>query len=126
MTHPEDDMQIALFDWARRLENRPGCTSLRWLFHPPNGGARSATTGARLKRMGVRRGVPDVVLPVSNAAYVGLAGELKAAKGRLTPEQSEWIGHLGDDGWFVAVWRDWADAARDIAYYLGLPEGVTP
>jgi hypothetical protein len=55
-------------------------------YHPASGEHRSAITGARLKRMGVRRGVPDLafVLADGRAAFL----EIKTAKGRLTPEQA--------------------------------------
>lgn len=60
------------------------CPDLIW-FHPANGEARDARTGAKLKAMGVRRGVPDLVfvLPTGKVAFI----ELKAPKGRLTPHQ---------------------------------------
>lgn len=54
-------------------------------FHCPNGELRSRRTGARLKAMGVRPGVGDLclVLPGGHAAFL----ELKAAAGRMSPEQ---------------------------------------
>lgn len=61
-------------------------------FAVPNGEARSAKTGARLKRMGVRAGEPDYVLLWQGRA-IGL--ELKAEGGRQSPEQrqieQEWL-----------------------------------
>ena len=61
-------------------------------FAVPNGEARSAKTGARLKRQGVRAGEPDYVLLWKGRA-IGL--ELKAEGGRQSPEQraieQEWI-----------------------------------
>lgn len=54
-------------------------------FHCPNGEARSKATGARLKAMGVRRGVADlcIVLPSGRSAFL----ELKSAKGRQSDDQ---------------------------------------
>lgn len=54
-------------------------------FHPPNGEYRSGRTGARLKAMGVRPGVADIVivLPNGRAAFL----ELKTEKGTLSKEQ---------------------------------------
>lgn len=64
-----------------RLLVRPGVHS----FHIPNGENRSARTGARLKRMGVRAGEPDFVILVNGRAH-GL--ELKPNKYRYqSPEQ---------------------------------------
>lgn len=53
-------------------------------FAVPNGEARSAKTGARLKRMGVKAGEPDYVL-IWKGRAIGL--ELKERGGRQSPEQ---------------------------------------
>jgi hypothetical protein len=63
-----------------RLAALPGV----FYFHPANGEARSARTGAKLKRMGTRPGVPDLVVIVGGIAH-GL--ELKAHGGRQSPSQ---------------------------------------
>lgn len=52
--------------------------------HLPFGENRTAITGARLKRMGARRGWPDYMLFHDGGA---LALELKAPKGKQSPEQ---------------------------------------
>lgn len=54
-------------------------------FAVPNGESRSARTGAKLKAMGVRAGVADmvIVLPGGEACFL----ELKAAAGRLSDRQ---------------------------------------
>ncbi len=55
-------------------------------FHCPNGEHRSPRTGARLKKMGLRRGVADFCLTLptdGKSAYL----ELKSATGSLTAEQ---------------------------------------
>lgn len=53
--------------------------------HPPNGEVRSPRTAAKLKGMGVRAGVADFCCTL-RGGQVGWI-ELKAAKGRLSPEQ---------------------------------------
>lgn len=64
-----------------------------WL-HVPNGEARSAATGARLKRMGVKPGVPDYLFisPAGQAYFL----ELKRGNGALSETQIEF--------------RDWCQA----------------
>ena len=54
-------------------------------FHPANGESRSARTGAKLKAMGVRKGVADmvIVLPGGHVCFL----ELKTPKGSTKPEQ---------------------------------------
>lgn len=64
--------------------------------HPANEGRRSPRAGARLKREGLKRGVPDVLI----FAPVQIAIELKRVKGGVaTPEQTEWLAKLSDSGW---------------------------
>jgi hypothetical protein len=52
--------------------------------HFPAGGRRSRVTGALLKSMGTRAGVPDLLI-VSQGRLFGL--ELKAGRGKLSPAQ---------------------------------------
>jgi hypothetical protein len=53
-------------------------------FHPANGEKRPPRTAARLKRMGLVRGVPDfVIIMPGRTAFL----ELKRGGGRLSPEQ---------------------------------------
>jgi hypothetical protein len=58
----------------------PNC----YWFHPANGGWRSPVEARVFKGLGVRPGVPDLVLIHAGRTY-GL--ELKATRGRLTPVQ---------------------------------------
>lgn len=68
-----------------QLQAAPGVI---W-FHPPNGEARSGRTGAKLKAMGVRPGVADIVivLPGGKAAFL----ELKTDKGSLSNAQLSFL-----------------------------------
>ncbi len=53
-------------------------------FHCPNGEYRSPRTGARLKAMGVRRGVADIVIIVKGVVHFL---ELKNGAGRQSADQ---------------------------------------
>lgn len=55
-------------------------------WHVPNGEYRSKRTAARLKKMGVRRGVPDfhlILPPNGRSAFL----ELKSSTGRMSDDQ---------------------------------------
>ena len=52
---------------------------------------RDIRTAANLKKEGVKRGVPDICLPVSRGKYHGLYIEMKAGKNKPSKEQKEWI-----------------------------------
>ena len=108
----EHRIQAAFFKWAKYASGRhPG---LKLMFAIPNGGARSAVTGAMLKAEGVKPGVPDIFLPYPVGDYHGLFIELKTAKGRPTPEQREWLMRLSNRG-YAAVVCHGLDEAIDTA-----------
>ena len=66
----ETEEQQYLFEWARLAACK--WPELALLYHIPNEGKRTAITGARLKSMGLKSGVPDVCLPVARAgAFTG-------------------------------------------------------
>jgi len=92
----EDAIQIA----AAALLN-----SLRIMWtHVPNGEKRPPGVGRKLKRMGVSRGVPDVLcFDVTLDGEVGFALEIKTACGRLSPHQSRWLAGLDARGWRTRV-----------------------
>ena len=101
MKHPEDDIQRACIMWLEMMRKRGRLE----YYAVPNGGKRNAITGAILKTLGVRAGVPDlVVLLPGNAAsppksvYI----ELKAPGGSLTPGQRDWR------DWLTANGFEWA------------------
>ena len=79
-TVSEHRLQTALCDYLM-LAARP---ELHW-FAIPNGEKRHIRVAQRLKNEGVRRGSPDLVfmLPGGKVGWL----EMKAAKGRLQPEQ---------------------------------------
>ena len=80
-------------------------SGLTWC-HVPNGGNRSARTGALMKAMGAKAGVPDVLI-FSHGTVEGhsqgfgppLAIELKVGKNKPTPAQLKWMESLRACGW---------------------------
>jgi hypothetical protein len=59
-----------------------------WVWsHIPSGGRRSAITGALLKRMGLRKGLPDFLLISPTGVHHWL--ELKRGRAPMTEEQAE-------------------------------------
>jgi hypothetical protein len=57
-----------------------------WWAHYPSGGRRSRITGAILKSMGARAGVPDLLIVSQGRLF---AMELKSDRGKLSPVQRE-------------------------------------
>ncbi len=112
----EVDEQIALFHWIDLVKSRE--PRLAWAFHCPNGELREKAVAAKLQRMGVQRGVPDVLLPIPARGFVGLAIELKVGNNTCTPEQLQWLLQLQDSGWDAHMIMGWESTARHLCWYL--------
>lgn len=115
-TPTETQEQIALLDWAAVMQGR--FPELTLLFHIPNEGKRSYRVGVELRLMGLKRGVPDLFLPVARGGYYGLFVEMKSAKGRPTTEQRRWVQELQAQGYAAIVAYGWQEAAEYIENYL--------
>ena len=114
----EDDIQCAIIEWADRQKH--SVPALELLFHTPNGGSRNVIEAAKFKRMGVRAGVPDLMLPVPRQGYAGLCIDLKRPGEKLRETQETWRDNLVSVGWKHAVHSDPAAAIAEIRRYLDL------
>jgi len=112
----EASEQVALFDWIDLCIPRE--PRLELAFHVPNGGLRAKGVAAELKAMGVRPGVPDILLPVAARGYIGLAIELKVGSNTMSPEQAIWRERLLIAGWHHELHYSWVAAARCLSWYL--------
>lgn len=95
------------------------------IFATPNAGKRTPRQGAYMKAEGLRPGVPDLMLPVARGGFHGLFIELKAEKGRMNPNQEEWLHNLSEQGYMAVMCRGWDAARKTIESYLELPSGST-
>ena len=112
----EHQEQVALIEWANwNTNNYP---ELELLFSIPNGGRRDGRTGAKMKREGVKAGVPDLCLPVARGGYHALWLEMKAGKGRTTASQDWWFDRLSKEGHQTAVCWGYEAAREVILEYL--------
>ena len=112
----------------KAVEPIPEC---RWLHANPNGGYRHKSTGARLKAEGVKRGIPDLFLPVPRPKYVyfhsavyiecyhGFYIEVKTPKGRQTKEQKEFEKFAVEQGYKYVIVRSVQQGVDEILGYLG-------
>lgn len=116
-TPTESEEQKALFVWAAYNTGRH--PELKWMYHVPNEGKRSVQRGAQMRAEGLKKGVPDVCLPVPRRGYGALYIEMKRVRGgRLTEEQKEWAQGLTGCGNLVKRCDGWEQAAETIEDYL--------
>lgn len=108
--YAEDDLQMQVAQY---------CDLKRLLWaHPANERKTSPQAGARLKRKGVKSGVPDVMIYTPNRVYSGLAIELKTGKNKATDNQQRWLDELGMCDWQTAVCYSFDDAKAVIDKYM--------
>lgn len=113
----ESREQQSLFEWAVWMSGR--YPDLELLYHIPNEGKRSRATGGRMKREGMRAGVPDVCLPVPRGKYCGLYIEMKSASGKVTENQKGWLEKLKQAGHCTRVCYSFEEARDLLLNYLG-------
>lgn len=111
---PEEHVQRTVADWLDRH-------GVRW-FHPPNEGRHKAQYRRKLAALGLKPGVPDVMIvdpPPNVPGAVGTAIELKRKQGgQVSQEQREWLEALEARGWYCAVCKG-IDEALELLERLG-------
>lgn len=111
--------QEVIISWAQIQKNK--YPDLEMIVHVANEGKRSLRAGAELKRMGLRKGFPDLQLLVPSKKYAGLFIELKADKTkRLSKEQKEWLEKLNSYGYKAVRCNGADESIQTIKDYLGI------
>lgn len=110
----EHDEQVKLINWAKTVPE------LDCLFAIPNGGQRHIAVAAKLKREGVRAGVPDIFVALARGGYHGLFLEMKFGKGRLSDKQIIWLERLHLNNYKTIVAHGFIEARFEILSYLNL------
>ena len=113
----EEQEQRAVFEWEILMEKQ--YPELAFLAHVPNGEYRPIATATRLKKTGVKRGFPDLILPVARGGFHGLFVEMKRRKGgRVSDEQKEWLDFLTEQMYRAVVCHGAEEACDEIYRYL--------
>ena len=116
-TLSEHEEQVAVMAWASVMASR--FPALRLLFAVPNGARTGMRTAVKLKREGLKAGVPDLFLPAVRCGYSGLFLELKRVKGgRVSPHQTEWHDALRLAGYAVVVCHGASEAQEVLVAYV--------
>lgn len=107
---PEFSLQCAVADYLRLVLPE----SVFWTTFPAGGGGK--IRGSRLKRMGLKVGVADMLIcwPQCDNGLPILWAELKALKGRQTHEQIIFSEHVAWLGHHYAVWHSLHDCDRTL------------
>lgn len=122
---------------TRRLlgtEHQEQCVVIKWacyremafpelkLLHSSTNGvhANSVQAVMKLKREGMKNGIPDLHLPVPKGEYVSLYIEMKVRNNKPTTDQLTWIEQLRLWGNRVEVCYGASEAIAVLIDYLGI------
>ena len=93
----EDQLQRAVMNYIEM--QYPGTI----YTHPMNEGKRTPFEQYKMKYLGAKPGIPDLLIFTPNANRGGLAIELKYKYNKPTPNQKKWLKWLENCNWAV----DW-------------------
>ena len=106
----EDEATIAVVEYCT-LRGVP-------VAHVPNEGKRSPQMGQKLKRMGMQKGFPDLVVPLPRGNYHGLYIEMKVGNNKTTSEQKEWLTKLAKSGYAATACWGVDEAINTVNAYI--------
>lgn len=86
--------------------------------HIPNEGKRSWQYGAKLKRMGLQKGFPDLFFPYARKNAHGLFIEMKRKGEKPTVEQIAWLKKLKERDYKAFLCYGFDEAKRVIDWYF--------
>lgn len=116
-TPKEAEEQTLFFQWAEMMKYQH--PELAFMYHIPNGGSRNKLEAINLKKQGVKKGVPDVFLPLPLHGKHGLYIEMKRQKGsRVSNEQRDFINYLKRVNYEVCVCKGFQEAVDVTNDYL--------
>ena len=105
--------QVAFINWFNSIEQFKDLI----IFSIPNGGKRGVKTAIKLKKEGVKSGVPDIQILLPNSKNVFI--EMKKEKdGKLSPAQLDFIDKSQSLGHTVIVGNGCKDASKKFIDYL--------
>ena len=110
--YSEDHEQKQLIQWCRTDPR------LQFIFHIPNENTAGIKWGIRNRQLGVKSGVPDLMLPIPSKGYHGLFIEMKTRNGKTSENQDRWLNALNSFGYLAVVCHGWEEARDCLLKYL--------
>lgn len=112
----EYETQKLIFQWAKFMEGK--YPELVLLNASLNGVRLTIGQAKKAKAAGMKKGYPDLFLPVARGGYHGLFIELKVGKNKATKEQAWWIKELLKQGYYACVCYGYDATINTIEQYL--------
>lgn len=113
---PEELEMIAFFDYARAVSiSHPGW---RLAYHIPNERKASIQRRITMAKAGVKKGMPDICLPVANDKYNALYIEMKVKPNKPSEAQKEILKELAAVGNYACICWSATEAIEVAQKYL--------
>lgn len=110
----EDDLQKQC---ARYLDLH----GVLWWHYPAEIKAKPQYMAKR-KSLGVKAGVPDIMILENRGIYCGLAIELKTKYNKVSDKQESFLEALKMRGWYTKVCYSFEEFEEVFNFYFGRPE----
>jgi len=108
----EDQLQRAVMNYIEM--QYPGTI----YTHPMNEGKRTPFEQYKMKYLGAKPGIPDLLIFTPNKNKGGLALELKYKYNKPTPNQKKWLKWLENCNWAVDWHNNFDDCINTINKYF--------
>jgi len=108
----EDQLQRAVMNYIEM--QYPGTI----YTHPMNEGKRTPFEQYKMKYLGAKPGIPDLLIFTPNANRGGLAIELKYKYNKPTPNQKKWLKWLENCNWAINWHNNFDDCIDTINKYF--------
>lgn len=116
----EREEQAALVEWFRLQYpqyNKAIRLSLNGVAF--RNGKEAARRKAEAKKQGLTIGESDLMFTVARGGYHGLCIEMKSENGRLSEDQSEYLGFMREMGYAAFCCKGAAEAIGVVREYMG-------
>jgi hypothetical protein len=113
---PEELQMMAFFDYCKVMENRHKAWKLA--YHIPNERKASIQRRITMARCGVKKGMPDICIPVPNDKYASLYIEMKVKPNKPSKEQLELLKELYSAGSYSCIAWSAEEAISVVNKYL--------
>ncbi|MGO3214787.1 MAG: VRR-NUC domain-containing protein [Halomonas sp.] len=119
----EGQEQAVLIRWllGEKMRGEPVGQLYDAIYHVPNGGQRSKSTGAAMKRQGVKSGVSDLVVMDARGGWFGLYMEFKASPPHTAPladSQHDWLALAYERGYCAVLAVGLEEAKQVLREYV--------
>lgn len=111
---PESLEQISVMEYLRYKYPQ----AEKVTFHVANERKQNKIWGLVMSHMGLKAGIPDIMMPIARKGYHGLFIEMKSKKGRLSDNQIRMIELLANQNYLVKVAYGCEQAIKAINSYL--------